>query len=206
MNDEKHVYKVDQELLWEYEMNMFRNRSALRYLVLIYGLVALIIAVSCLIIYLGMSGETGVLSIIGWIVLGTVGAGVVCFLIWLIVAMSRKGTVIRFAADPQKVWRVLTPGQIKRDRSLGIMNSIFGFLGSGASAMNASRIGTQLETGSYRVCNFDTLNKVRLRPKYDMIQLTDPDKTLNIYASETDYERVRLYITQHAPQNVKFIQ
>ena len=206
MSDEKPVYKADMELLWEYEMNMFRNRLALRYLVLIYGLVALIIAASCLVIYLGMSRESGVLSIIGWIALGTVGAGVVCFLIWLIVAMSRKGTIIRFAADQQKVWRILTPGQKKRDRSLGTMNSILGILGSGASAMNASRIGTQLETGSYRVCSFDTLYKVRSRPKYDLIQLTDPDKTLNVYVNETDYERVRLYITQHAPSTVKFKQ
>ena len=50
------------------------------------------------------------------------------------------------------------------------------------------------------------LYKVRLRPKYDLIQLTDPDKTLNVYVNETDYERVRLYITQHAPSTVKFKQ
>ena len=192
-----------QEFVWNYEMNLLQNHYSLHYLAKIYGIAVLIVAVVCLFIYIGLGERTEeFLLALGWIAWITAGVGVICFLVWLLVAKVQKGKCLEYAIDSQKVWRILTPDQIKKDRALGTMNSIVGFLGSGAAATSASRVGTQLEKGSYRVCTFDKLYKVKLKPKYDLIQLKDPDKTMHIYVGKNDYEHVRQLITAHAPQAI----
>ena len=78
---------------------------------------------------------------------------------------------------------------------MGRINSVAGIFGTGPNAINAARVGTQLESGSYRVFDFSRMSSVKYLPRYDMIRLRDPDKTFEVYAGKDDYETVKQRIT-----------
>ena len=193
--------KETAELLqWEYEYDLFKNRHMLYLLLRVFGIVLAGVFVILLILLSG-NGEfmeksfpTFLLCCLGGIALIL---GLTC-LIYFLIARAKKGrNSLCFEMTPQQIRRIMTEEQIKRDRTMGVINDIAGFLGTGPNARNAANIATQLETGNYRICEFSKVTSVKYLPRYDMIRLRDPDKTFEVYAEKDEYEtvkqRIRLY-------------
>ena len=191
--------KETEELFqWEYEYDLFQNRHMLYLLLRVFGIILAGIFLVLLILLSGNSDfmEKGftlfLICGLGGIVLIL---GLIC-LIYFLVAKAKKGNnLLCYEMTSQQIRRVLTEKQRKRDQTMGRINSVAGIFGTGPNAINAARVGTQLESGSYRVFDFSRMSSVKYLPRYDMIRLRDPDKTFEVYAGKDDYETVKQRIT-----------
>ena len=162
-------------------------------IIAVWGLLSLLLASNQIFWQLTIWSAVAAVVILG----GTI-------LIWYIVAKVKQGNnCLKYSMDPQQIRRILTEEQIRRDQRLGTMNSIAGFFGTGPNSHNAAHLGTQLESGAYRRCEFDKVVSVKCIPKYDKFHVRDIDKTMEVYAGPEDYEKVKQYMILHAAQGVK---
>ena len=198
--EEKTIQQGQDVLSWEYETDYFRDRSTRNLLMVIFGIIIILFWVMG---FLAMGRREEFRQITIWTLVAAVVILGGTWLIWFLVAKAKNGSRLRYAMDQEHIWQILTDRQIRRDKALGTMNSIAGFLGTGPNSYNMAHLGTQMETGAYRQCEFSRVVSVKCIPKYDKFHIRDIDKTMVVYVGTEDYARVKQYIIQHVPQGVK---